>query len=325
VALTTGTATNYFDLLDKLRQWLTGTAGWTQLAWAPGANPLTTDSSFLSVRGPGSGAGRETYVNIKATPNTASGFYSWAVSSAVGYQAAASWGSQPGEGSPAYFNTWQNAIGYWFYANDRRFIVVAKCSTIYVSLYAGFILPWAQPDQYPFPLLVAADYRQPTSYNTVNSARRMFCDPGASGVASAAAFCRDPSGVWNPIMNHQDSPSNDYPWGYNRGDNYFIAPFVSANDSPSSQSWIGGANGGTSSTTGIFDRMVPTAQGDRLIVPVHLNSPRRPALGVLDGVYGAFGGGLVAEQTVAAGGLTLRAFQNIHRNSANDIFLINEV
>jgi hypothetical protein len=325
VAYTTGTATDYVDLLDKLRQWMVGTCGWTQLAWAKGANPISTDVTTLSLRGPGSGAGREVYVNIKATPSPASSQYSWAISSAIGYQAAAAWGSQPGEGPPVYFNTWQNAITYWFYGNDRRLIVVAKCSTIYISAYAGLILPWSAPDQYPFPLYVGADFYQPSAYNSVNSARRMFCDPGASNAILAAGWCRNPDGVWNPVMNHQAANSNDWPWGYQRGSNYFIWPFVGANDTSDTNTWAYGAASGSNGGVGVLDRMVPTAQGDRIVLPVHLNHPRNPQLGVLDGVYMPLGAGIVAEQTVSAGGLTMRAFQNIHRNSANDIFLINEV
>src|SRR3546814_13562475 len=55
-----------------------------------------------------------------------------------------------------YFLLWPNAMTYWFYVNDRRLVVVAKIGVYYMSLYAGFFLPYALPDEYSYPYFVSA-------------------------------------------------------------------------------------------------------------------------------------------------------------------------
>jgi hypothetical protein len=153
----------------------------------------------------------------------------------------------------------------------------------------------------------------------------MFCDPGGSGSARAA-YARSPDGVWNGLYNQANSNGNDNPFSYDsRGDSYFVSPYVCASGN-SADSWADNVGGsGSIGGTGMFDNMDLTAQGDRLILPIHINATRRPSLGALDGVYCSLGVGLSAEQIVSAGGKTLRAFQNISRNSENDFFLMDEV
>lgn len=319
----TGTATDYGDLLTQLRTWLTGTCGWTQLYYSTTGGKGQTDPFLLSLQAPGSGSGRNVFVNIRGFSNAPLNVYSWAISAATGYQASAAWGVNPGESAPVYFNTWNSEIDYWFYANDRRFVIIAKCSTAYISAYAGFFLPWAEPQQYPFPLYVGADYFGGVAWNYTNSGRRMFCDPGGSGI-SRAAYARTPDGPWVGMYNQQNTPSNDSTYGYTRGDNRFVWPYAASTDQNSVSSWASGVSSG-SSGGGIFDTIDLTAQGDRLILPVHILSATAPAIGVLDGVYCPLGIGLVTEQTVTAAGKTLRAFQNILRNSANDFFLMDEL
>lgn len=327
---TTGTANGHADLLDKLRQWLTTPAptgpGWTQLSW--GAVPGDSSDQVLFVQGPGAGTGRETYLKLYTQTNATASYYSICITGAIGYQAGAMWNSQPGEGPVVCLNLWQNAISYWFYANDRRVIIIAKCSTNYMSAYAGMFLPWALPTQYSFPLYIAADYGALAAWNYADAGRRMFCDPGqanpSGGQWLSAGVVRDPDGTWNNVLNQQHGAQNDYTYGYNRAGAYFVWPFAGANDNATSQpSWAGPTNG-MSGGQGVVDLLVPTAQSERIILPVHINHTQQVMLGALDGVYMPLGSGLATEQTVTAGSKTLRAFQNIQRNSANDFFLIDE-
>ena len=41
-------------------------------------------------------------------------------------------------------------------ANGRRFAVAAKVSTVYEALHAGLLLPYATPQQFPYPLMIGA-------------------------------------------------------------------------------------------------------------------------------------------------------------------------
>lgn len=322
MAFTTGTAANHHDLLDQLRQWLTGTAGWTEVLWTPGS--ALTDDYYLIVQGPGAGAGKEVYATFHASGSSIVPYYSIACRAAIGYQSGASWGMNPGESPACYLNLWENSISYWFYANDRRIIIVAKCSTNYMSAYVGMFLPWANPTQYPYPLYVGADYPTRVYYSYSNSARRMFCDPGVVGTTYAGVV-RDTNGQWNGVINQYASSNNDFNAGYARGSAYFIWPMSSGNETNvDANGWGAPGNSGSASASGTMDKLVPTAQGERIIVPVKVLHTKTPELGVLDGVYVPLASGVSAEQTLTAGGLTMRVFQNISRNSTNDFFLINE-
>ena len=46
------------------------------------------------------------------------------------------------------------SIPYWFIANGRRVVVVAKVSTNYELAYMGLINSYASPSQFPYPLAV---------------------------------------------------------------------------------------------------------------------------------------------------------------------------
>lgn len=50
---------------------------------------------------------------------------------------------------------WEKPIPYWFFANGRRFMIVAKVGSTYMSMYCGFVLPCATDREYPYPHMVA--------------------------------------------------------------------------------------------------------------------------------------------------------------------------
>lgn len=333
MAFTSGTATSHNDLLDKLRLYLVA-QGWTQLAWTAGAT--VNDTSTLKVRGPGAGAGKQVFVNIRTLTDSVLGAYSWELRGAVSYDGALPWGGQVSESpSSCYLNLWQNSISYWFYVNDRRFIVVAKCSTNYMSAHCGFILPWGTPAEYPFPLLIAGDFyqRQPWSY--ANAARRMFCDPGGAASAAnpdASAYVRTATGVWTSVLNHTLNAANNYAlgptktaaraymWPYHVGQSMASFQSIGQHNPPT---WNGGA--AATANAYAFESLVPTQQSERPLLPIMVTPHFEAPLGVIDGAYCVGGSGLATEQAIALGARNFKAFQNIARNSADDFFCVEEV
>lgn len=321
MAVETGTATDYHDLLDKLRIFLLA-EGWTVLNWdAPGS---ITAPAKLQLQGPGAGAGREVFINIDTVANVDTPSYSWKVRGATGYTADAAEGNNPGEQTLAtFFNTWEEDIDYWFYVSDRRFIVVAKCSTSYMSLYAGFFLPFSDPTGYPFPLYVAGDYWKEAVWSHTSSGRRFFADPGGSA-ANPGGWTRSPTGVWLPTNNHDDAAENDNGrtgdpvqcalWPFNVGE---------ASSGTAHTAWHVSSTGQASG--GAMDALVATRQGERALWPLTLLPGNQPPLGVLDGAYAVLGAGLATEQTLTIGARDFTAFQNIQRSSGNDFVAIEEV
>lgn len=326
MAFTSGTATDYHDLLDKLRLWLTGTAGWTQLRWVPPGS--LTAVAELNLRGPGAGADKQVFINIRSQNDPTNSAYAWQISGATDYVAGQTWGQQPMESPRPYMNLWTSSINYWFYANSRRIIVVAKTSTSYTSMYAGFFLPWCMPPQYPFPLYIAGDFARLVQWSTTNAARRFFCDPGGQyDTAQASGWVRNPEGSWTALLNHVFASSNDANPRLRNDHSGFVWPWSSISNNSYTEDMnlvsLGGAE--SQSFGGLLDRCLPTAQGERILLPAHIARQREAALGTLDGVYCPLGSGLTVEQSVVIGGQTYRCFQNLNRNSGNDFVLIEEV
>lgn len=306
MAYTTGTASNHYDLLVRLKNWLTATAGWTLNEFTDDANAATAGAgTVVSVYGPGAGASQRVQLNIRTVTYVGLSSYSWEVQGALSWTTGLAWGSQLGSSGSSYLNMWNASIPYWFYANDRRIIVVAKCSTVYVSLYAGFFLPWANPTQHTFPFYIAGDWSAATAFSTANSGRRMCCDP-------SSGYVRTANGLWVPIRNQSDGSSNNNPTDLDVGAWAKVWP------------WHVGNSGGEWDNGGL-DNILPTRQSEHFIWPSVVLNGNGPQFGSLDGVYATGGSGLSAEAAVTVGARNFRAFQNVHRNSGDDIFLVEEI
>ena len=323
MAFTTGTATDYIDLLDKLRTYAVSN-GWTQLSWTAGTVPA--GGSLLQLQGPGAGVDRRVFLNFRTVADPTNLIYSWNVRGATGYSAGAIAGGNAGEmQTPVYLNLWQNSMTYWFYVSDRRIVVVAKCSTAYMSLYAGFFLPFALPTQYPFPLIVSGDYGTTATWSATNTGRRMMTDPGGS-MSNPAAWVRSPSGTWVPTFNQQLGAGNDQAsdretgsvarlWPYHVGEGCNLS--ISFND------WSGSTGAHTGGSA--LDSFIPTRQNERWLWPVTIVPSHEPVYGSLEEVYCVPGSGLATEQLVTIGANTYRAFQNIQRSSGNDFFVVRQI
>lgn len=305
---TTGTASDYHDLLDKLRQYLVAN-GWTQLRWDPPAS--ITSNALLWVRGPGGGAGREAFIGIWSHSSAPDAQYGWRIAGSIAYDNSLTWGSQNGQGPNAFFNTWQNSMAYWFYVNDRRFIVVAKVGTAYMSMYAGFILANALPSEYPFPLYVSANDDALDIYNSSNSGNRCIFDPGVN-----TSFLRARADLsWYPVANHNNNNSSI--------DNYLFS-------TASLKVWPAGHyeeyfNSQFNWPYGVMqDRLRPLANGGELMVQCQLVGAYE-MFGALDGVFWLPGFNKSAEQVVSQSGRNFRVFQNVSRSNRNHFFAVEEI
>ena len=163
MAYATGTATGHIDLLDKLITFLTTNA---ELV-AAGQNwetklyqevPADAGQYEVILRGPGLADDDDIYVGIQTYQSVASDYYNWTLAGYTGYDAELTFTTQPGNynayGYPRVYLT-NGSIKYWFVANGRRFVVVAKVSTVYQSCYMGLITPYYPNTLLPYPLFIA--------------------------------------------------------------------------------------------------------------------------------------------------------------------------
>lgn len=287
MAVQTGTATDWKDLLADLVTFVTAN-GWVEEDGGTGAG--AEDPDFTYLRGPGSSGNADVHVNIRTGATVAAGAYWWEVRGALTFDSSLTFENQPGVSPPTYLLLWENSIDYWFYVTDRRIIVVAKVSTSYLSIYAGFFLPFATPTEYPFPLYVGSSAAVKVIYTAASSAIRSFADPG-----EGAAWLREPGGAWVEVSNHGDDTTSDDDFEAHALTGYYLWPY-----------WNG---------TGTLDTMAnetlarlefrpaPGAPSSRFLLPLHLFGTAIDAgvIGVLEGAFWTFGFGAGSEQSFNIG------------------------
>lgn len=301
MAWTSGIATDYLDLLDKLRVFLTSTmtpAGerWTALAWVttPYAAATYTYERELYLRGPGLAGADEIYVNLRAFKNVATDVYNWDLRGAVGYQAGIDFAAQPGV-SPAVYQHLRNAaIPYWIVANGRRFVVVANVSTVYEACAGGFFLPYATPGQYPYPLLVGGTSSSAAArFSSASGDHGVFCDP-----ARTALRVRLPDGTWADFYNWYESAGR------------------SGVDSASVHTvWPGGWS----------PPLRDNVDGSYALLPLILQTPgngTKQLLGEIDACFWVSGFGAAAEDLVTVGGVDHLVVQDTFRTARTNYWAL---
>lgn len=276
---------------------------------------MRSTSTELLVKGKGLGGTDEIYVNLFAYANPTSDIYNLIIRGAAGYVSANVWDNQPGQSPKIGLSLWNDPMKYWFIANGRRFIIVAKVSTFYVSGYFGLMLPYGTPGQYPYPLVIGGNLpNSESAYQNVN-----YSWPNERN-----------TNYWTPRnihSNHQDYPTSDVSntvlywhdgsWidfanGYSNNQSNGFYDFSSAN------SWINN-----------IMPVVPTwirenLDGTYELIPHTLvtSVPSDSLAGELDGSFFVTGFSNGSENTVTVGADTYLVVQNVYRNAVRDFAAI---
>lgn len=99
---------------------------------------------------------------------------------------------------PACMSIWQTNMKYWFIANGRRFIIIAKVANRYASMYCGLFLPSGTDTEYSYPLYIGGNHGSdgtPYTYEAT-SYQRSFFNPQSneSNNPRSSAYLILPSG-----------------------------------------------------------------------------------------------------------------------------------
>lgn len=205
-AVASGTATDFLDLYTKLRDFLTSNADlvsaseeWTLV---DGNSGTLTETDNLVFSGPGLGGTDEILVSLEPSVNAGAGYHNLGVRGLTAYNDAEPLSSQVNNSGVKYIHLWDSSMPYWFIANGRRFIVVARPSTRYQAMYAGFALPFHLPTTYPYPLFIGAcSGHSDWAYSVTSGNHSMFFHPGET----CSAIC-SPELTWFPIANMKADP-----------------------------------------------------------------------------------------------------------------------
>lgn len=198
-------ATDFDDLLDILKTFLTTDS--TLVAASEEWTALKDDTTsvanerFLYMEGPGLASGDEINVNIRTYFNVPGDYYNWEVRGAVNFDTLEVFEDQPGTSPGTFVPLSQTTIPYWMIASGRRFIVVAKVSTVYSTMYGGFILPYALATEYPYPMYIGGSCSfEDRRYSEADYDVCSFWDPTGSTTV-AGGYIRHFDGTWYAVAN----------------------------------------------------------------------------------------------------------------------------
>ena len=210
MAFTTGTASGFNDLLDRLISFLTTDPGLVaanqqytvlhdQTVTYPGQEPGGLNRRHVVFRHRGLSGLDQIYTAISTVANSSLDYYNWRIQGGTGFTAnnlPASYGdlsSGMGLVNPSpeihVMPMWDQPMPYWFVANGRRWWVVVKVSTQNESCGAGFVLPPSAPSKSPYPLAL---------WGSMNQTNLRWSDVSNAhlGITTGTASMRLPTGAW---------------------------------------------------------------------------------------------------------------------------------
>lgn len=312
MAFTSGTATNFSTLLDALVTFATAN-GWTL------HNDQRGTTGEVTLKGTGLAGTDAIYVGIKKFTDAGNDIYGWLLQ---GYTAFTNAGflNNPGAiaGAIPCLPLWNDSIDYWFFVNARRMIVVAKVSTVYLSAYLGYMLPYASPGQYAYPLVIGGSNVSNGAGTTMprysdTTATRMGAPFIPVGDTSNCALCvRTADGTWQRLPNALTSiiPPGQTATFLNtaRGVHPYCEKF--AEQTTTVYGWA---------------QVRPNQAGDYPMQPLRICRGDTPdLLGIFDGVRFVPGYGLSAQDTITEGGNTWLVFQDTFKTSLDSFFAVLE-
>jgi hypothetical protein len=330
MSATSGTATDYLNLLSLLRTFLTTDAtlvslgqNWTELK--TNSTPYShTDQTQVNtvefesyLQAPGLSTTEQIFINLQAYTNASSGLFNWRLTGALGFITGNTWFLQPGVSPQAFMYLWNSSIPYWFIANGQRVIVAAQVAGNIEMCYLGKFLPDGTPGQYPYPVFIGGTGGDATPIGGSNgldaaAANRIHSDVTnfhAAFFDPAAAFHCDVSAGWQ-VWNHWN---NNFDAHASAGTNQ-INPY--ADD--------GTTGAGQTTTQGQLKWLVQNIDGSYPLMPVRLEqiTPNINLAGTLDGVFATTGEGSSSGSTFTVGSDTYYTFQDTFRSARQNFVAV---
>lgn len=264
---------------------------------------VTLKETHLYLKGIGNGGTDEIFVQLRSYKNTGAGYYNVELRGATGFDAAITAPIlNPGISSLVDLALSGGAMDYWFIANGRRFVIIAKIGTYYDSAYAGFILPTGLPSEWVYPLCVGGSSTTKKITNgTAGAARSAFFDP-----QSANCFLYEKNGNWLSFDNtasYSATSSKVHPNPYSLG-------FASNTHTPP---LMPNLYSGTIDPVNSTYQLFPFSLMSRRTSPV-----TKDIFGDLQGVYKVSGHGNAASNIITADGFDHVVIPNVWRATKHD-------
>lgn len=331
MAFENATATGPADLFAKFRTFITshadlldpaGDSSIPSWAWSELKHVVDGDDQELYLRGPGNNADQNIYVNTAFGPDIAAASDAWSFDTrgATAFDTGVSLTAQPGiDPNSKVMPLGDQAVQYWFFANGRRYIIMAQVTvSVYTSTYAGFLSPFEPVSAalaYPYPLYVGASMGQlGVRFSSESLAiHRSFWNPAYNTDTTGSAAVFASGNVWYGVANYAFNGTNP---------TALPSPGLVAATEPYSN---------TNGKAPFFvDNIEPLLGGDYLLTDVEVSFGNRDwhlyreRYGVLDGVAHICGISQAVLNEVTIGGDTYIVFQEAFRTGQGNYVAIKK-
>lgn len=272
---------------------------------APWTSQRRVSGSEMIWEAPGNGGLDQIFVGAKVFSDVGADYYNWRLGGFTGFNSGLVFNQQPGyvggagQANPSpVLNLWNQSTPYWFIANGRRVIVIAKVSSVYVTAYLGFMQPYMSPGSFPYPLVVGGSMAW-NSEPASNSANWRWSYTGNEIQNFPFGFPTSMSGPWQSPLRLR-LPSGTWQ-GFDRSTTETILGHV-----------FPYSHGMTDWRTNL--------DGGYTMLPIDLYDLTPNVYGELDGVLATTGFQNAAEDTVELGSSTYLMVQNVFRTTKVDYF-----
>ncbi len=235
-----------------------------------------------------------------------------------GFDAGPAFAGQPGAMTrPVVPLLRVGSMPYWFVANGRRVIAIIKASTVYESLYLGFLAQYPNPTQYPYPLVVGGSMTWTTEpisssqnwrWSYQGNEHRAFPIPHPTSASDDNQFqlrLRKPDGLYRGFASARLSGVAGIERGFVWPHGYSFLNAISNLDA----------------SYPLFPVVPHGSDGDAGSYPaITITNPN--IWGELDGVLAVTGHANAAENLITIGRTDYLAVQNVFRNTKADFFAV---
>ena len=206
--------------------------------------------------------------------------------------------------SPPLIHCWNDAMPYWFAASGRSFRMGVKVSTVIESAYLGLGLPYASPEQYPYPLVVAGSSTNESGrYSDAESSHAGILTPYLNS-SSSTMHIWTPSGLVMACGQRGSDGELDY-FDFDNSSSNSLSVYPTCRSINQRGNNAGDFN---------FIRTI-----------VLQRSPLKEVLMMLEGIYWVSGFGNTSENTVLnkdSGDVQYVVLQDTFRTGLNDYWVI---
>lgn len=234
------------------------------------------------------------------------GYYDWELLAFDGFDAAQATYAQSNVQRGLFLPLQNTSIPYWFVADGRRVVVVAKVAgSQYESAYLGLLEPYFTPAQVPYPIALGGSLAlgdtlptwENTGYLASNSTNRHRAFTHADSqngvtIGNANMRVRRADGTWAPFFATDTDGAGTI-----------------------SSGWIWPYYQGVTNVDVCID-------GGYALVPVSLLDTTPNVWGQLSGISFVTGRGLSAETLLVIGPISHLAVPNISRTDPNDFLAV---